>query len=114
MKDKFHYEYVAIKSDKLYEIMALNKNERMVLAWFINHLAPYRKEIDGHFVMTLMIGQKKAVIKDLGYDNVSSINTALSGLVKHNILRRLDHSRYQLNPDVFGNIVDFTDWSIIK
>lgn len=114
MKDKFQYKYMAIKTEYLYEIMSLHKRERMVLAWFIKHLAPYRKDIDGHFTMILMIGQKKDMLKELGWKNVSSIDNALSALVKADILWRIDYCEYQLNPGIFASVEVLDDWCTIK
>lgn len=52
---------------------------------------------------------KKRIAKDLGIQNIRSINNALSDLVKGNILFRVDTGLYTLNPYLFGK----GDWQDI-
>ena len=114
MKDKFQYKYMAFKTEYLYEIMSLHKRERMVLAWFLRHIEPCVKRNGIPFVITLRIEQKKGMLKELGWKNVSSIDNALSALVKADILWRIDYCEYQLNPGIFASVEVLDEWCTIK
>lgn len=61
----------------------------------------YAGDEDGMCV-TLIPRIKKAICGELGWDNVKSLNNALSKLVEGNILHRIDRGLYQFNPYLFG------------
>lgn len=45
---------------------------------------------------------KKEILKECGWDNMRSLNNALTKLVKGGILKRLGEGTYQFNPYLFG------------
>lgn len=68
----------------------------------------YAGDEDGMCV-TLIPRIKKAICKELGWQNERSLNNALSKLVEGKILYRIDRGLYRFNPYLFGR----GDWQDI-
>lgn len=96
MKNKTNCDFIKLNITTPCWFANINYRE-LDLILHIASAATYDKEIGG-YILLINGFQKKKLTKLMKLDSEASVANLLTGLVKHNIIYRIDRGTYLLNP----------------
>lgn len=110
IKNSDEPHFIKLYLDFVLTISDLSKSLNPILMAFLKHMSyANREEKDGGQIIYIASSLKKDIANDLNI-SIDRINQSITQFVKSGIFKRLDRSKYQINPSMFGR----GEWIDIK
>lgn len=110
IKNSDEPQFIKLYLDFILSIKDLSKSLNPILLAFLKHMSyANREEQDGGQIIYIASSLKKDIAQELNI-GIDRVNQSITQFVKSGIFKRLDRSKYQVNPSIFGR----GEWVDIK